>query len=1036
MIKVFLILLALVCIFPIFYTVISRNYEKKAESYAMSKIKGYNENSATIEVKDSVNYLKSQLKRAYLDSLSGKDISGGMGITLGKAMERQLSLGLDLKGGMSVVMAIEQDDVLKQLSNNSKDPQFLKALANANEMQKVKADPYLDLFKKEFERINPNSKLASLFMNQKFDGKINFGMSNDQVINVLRAEVDASVGNTFNVVKTRIDQFGVVQPNVNLEKTTGRIILELPGVDDPKRVESILQTTAELGFWRTYENRIIGNILFNKVNEVLRDIKTMEKKKTTLTVAANTPDSNQVVPTPVVDNNSSISALTGTKTDTGKTAALKDTTKADKVDSTFNPLFDVLSPNITEMEGGQKGQMWGSGCLVGYARQANLSKVDELLAYDQVKALLPQDCKLLWSAKSISDKDKIYGLYAIRDKGNLHTAPLSGDAIIDATPSFDQNGNPVVSLKMDGTGAEKWRMMTAEAANHKGDLDDPKEQIAIVLDNKVFSAPVVNGEIAGGESQITMGSAKDGIQESQDLANVLKAGKLDAKTKIIEESVVGPTLGKEASTRGLFSFLIALVVVCIVMVVYYNTAGIVADIALVINLFFIICAIIGFGTALTLPGLAGIILTIGMAVDASIIIFERVREELAKGKNLATAIQDGFTKSYSAIIDANVTNFYTALILYLFGKGPIKGFGTILMIGIGSSFITGVILSRIIFEDFFVARNKDVKFDTGFSKGLFKNFHFDFIGKSKMFIIASIVVIGIGAISALTRGFDLGVDFQGGRKFVVKFDKEVSLTDVSKDMANSLTGTPIVKTFGTTGDRIQVTTSYLVEQDNPSADSVVLSKVYAAAKKHYKNAPDFETFKSSKFIESKSKIGATIAEDIKTSSFLTSVIAIIGIFIYIVIRFRKWQFGAGVVVALIHDVAFTLGIFSLFKGILPFSLEVDQTIIAAVLTLIGYSMNDTVVVFDRIRENLREGKHANLKDLFDHAMNSTLSRTIMTSFYTFTTMVIIFIFGGESVRGFSFAMILGIIVGTYSSIFIAAPVAYHLLKGNLEEAKK
>ena len=1032
MIKFFLILLALVCIFPIFYTVVSRNYEQKADMYAMSKIKGYNENTATIEVKDSVNYLKSQLKRAFLDSLGGKDVSAGLGITLNKAMENQLSLGLDLKGGMSVVMAIEQDDVLKQLSNNSKDPQFLKALANANEMQKSKADAYLDLFKVEFEKINPNSKLASLFMNQKFDGKINFGMSNDQVIAVLKTFVDASAENTFKVVKTRIDQFGVNQPNVNLEKTTNRIILELPGVDDPKRVESILQTTAELGFWRTYENKIIGNILFNKANDVLRDIKTMEKKK----MGSNTKDTTVMAAVANEEGASSISNIAGAKTDTGAKAKIDTAAKAEKIDSTFNPLFDVLSPNITQMEGNQKGQMWGQGCLVGYARQANMAKVEALLAYDQVKALLPQDCRLIWSAKSISDKDKVYGLYAIRDKGNLRTAPLSGDVIIDATPSFDQNGNPIVNLKMDATGGEKWRMMTSEASSHKGDLEDPKEQIAIVLDNKVFSAPVVNGEIAGGESQITMGTAKDGIQESQDLANVLKAGKLDAKTRIIQESVVGPTLGKEASAKGLMSFLIALVVVCIVMVFYYNTAGIIADISLVINLFFIICAIIGLHTALTLPGLAGIILTIGMAVDASIIIFERVREELAKGKTLAMAIQDGFSKSYSAIIDANVTNFYTALILYLFGKGPIKGFGTILMIGIGSSFITGVILSRIIFEDFFVARNKDVKFDTPFSKGLFKNFNFDFIGKSKFFIGVSVFVIAIGLISALTRGFDLGVDFQGGRKYVIKFDKEVGLTEVSKDMATSLTGAPIVKTFGTTGDKIQVTTSYLVEQDNPVADSIVMLKVYDAAKKHYKVAPSIEMFRTSKYVESTSKIGATIAEDIKNSSFITSIIAIIGIFIYIVIRFRKWQFGAGVVVSLVHDVAFTLGIFSLFKGILPFSLEVDQTIIAAVLTLIGYSMNDTVVVFDRIRENLREGKHLTLKDLFDHAMNSTLSRTIMTSFYTFTTMVIIFIFGGESVRGFSFAMILGIIVGTYSSIFIAAPVAYHLLKGNLEEAKK
>jgi SecD/SecF fusion protein len=1029
MIKVFLVLLALVCIFPIFYTVTSRSYEKKADNYALSKLKGYNENTATIEVKDSVNYLKSQYKRAFLDSLSGKDVSGGAGITLSKAMERQLSLGLDLKGGMSVVMAIEQDDVLKQLSNNSKDPQFNNALAKANERQKSDSRPYLDIFKDEFERINANSKLASLFMNQKFDGKINFGMSNSQVVEVLRKEVDASVGNTFNVVKARIDQFGVVQPNVNLEKSTGRIILELPGVDDPKRVESILQTTAELGFWRTYENRVIGNILFNRGNEVLRDIKTLEKNKIAKT------DTNIV--NAAVEPTSSLSALAGGKSDSTKIDTTKaNTAKADKVDSTFNPLFEVLSPNVTEMEGGGKGQMWGQGSLVGYARQADMSKVDALLAYDQVKALLPQDCKLFWTAQSISDKDKIYGLHAIRDKGNLKAAPLSGDAIVDATPSFDQSGNPIVSLKMDATGAEKWKMMTAEASSHKGDIEDPKEQIAIVLDNRVFSAPVVNGEIAGGESQITMGSAKNGIQESQDLANILKAGKLDAKTRIIEKSVVGPTLGKEASSKGIMSFLIALVIVCIVMLLYYNTAGIVADISLVVNLFFIICAIIGFGTALTLPGLAGIILTIGMAVDASIIIFERIREELAKGKSLALAVSDGFTKSYSAIIDANVTNFYTALILYLFGKGPIKGFGAILMIGILSSMITGVILSRIILEDFFIARGKNVKFDTGFSKGLFKNFNFDFIGKSKMFIIGSVIVIVIGSISALTRGFDLGVDFQGGRKYVIKFDKEVALTDISKDMAASLGGAPIVKTFGTTGDRVQVTTSELVNEDNAVADAKVLEKVYEAAKKHYKVAPDLKTFNSTKYVESTSKIGATIAEDIKSSSIYTALIAIIGIFIYIVIRFRKWQFGAGVVVSLIHDVAFTLGIFSLFKGILPFSLEVDQTIIAAVLTLIGYSMNDTVVVFDRIRENLREGKHATLKELFDHAMNSTLSRTIMTSFYTFTTMVIIFIFGGESVRGFSFAMILGILVGTYSSIFIAAPVAYHLLKGNLEEARK
>lgn len=1032
-IKVFVILLVVVCFIPIYYTYISRSYESKAESYAKSKVVGYNENTATLEVKDSVSYLLTQYKRAFLDSVGGKDISFGAGFTLNQAMERQLSLGLDLKGGMSVSMAIEQDDVLKQLSNQSKDPQFLKALENAKLRQNNSNQTYLQLFKEEFEKINPNAKLAGLFMNQKFDGKINFGMSNEQVVNVLKDEVEASINNTYNVVKSRIDQFGVVQPNVNLETTTGRIILELPGVDDPKRVEKLLETTAELGFWRTYENRVIGAILFNQANEILRDIITMERKKGSAASKDTTisPDSSLASNT----GSSLLNSIAGNKADTGKKAAIDTSAKAEKIDSTFNPLFDVLQPNIVNMDG-NKGQMWANGSLVGYARQNNIDKVNQLLSYERVRALLPQDCRLLWSNQSISETEKIYGLYAIRDKGNLRTAPLTGDVIIDATAEFSQEGEPTVSLKMDATGAEVWRRMTAEASSHKGDLDDPKEQIAIVLDDRVCSAPVVNGEIGGGNSQITMGSAKNGIAESKDLASILKAGKLDAKTRIIEKSVVGPTLGKEARKKGIYSFLIALVIVCIVMVAYYNTAGIIADISLLINLFFIFCAIISFGTALTLPGLAGIILTIGMAVDASIIIFERIREELARGKSMAIAVKDGFTRSYSAIIDANVVNFYTALILYLVGKGPIKGFGAILMIGIISSMITGVILSRIFIEDFFVEKNRELKFDTPFSKGLFKNFNFDFVGKGKYFIAASVLVIIIGSASILFSGFDLGVDFRGGRKYVIKFDKEVALTDVSSDLAKSLGGTPVVKTFGATGDRIQVTTSYLVDQDNRTADSLVLMKVYEGTKKHFVKTPQFSDFYNNKYVESTSKIGATIAQDIKTSSIWTSIIAIIGIFIYIVIRFRKWQFGAGVVVSLVHDVAFTLGIFSIFKHVMPFSLEVDQTIVAAVLTLIGYSMNDTVVVFDRIRENLREGKHANLADLFNYAMNSTLSRTIMTSFYTFTTMVVIFILGGESVRGFSFAMIIGILIGTFSSIFIASPVAYYFLKGSLEEARK
>jgi len=1024
LIKVFLILLALVCILPIFYTVTSRSYDKKSFVFAESKLKGFNENDKSLsqEVVDSMKDLKTKYRRAFLDSLSGKNV--GLGITLGKAMERQLGLGLDLKGGMSVVMAIEQDDVLSQLANGSKDPQFMKALGLANAKQQTDARPYLILFQEEFEKIDPKTKLAGLFMNQKFQDKINFGMTNSQVIEVLQKEVDASVKNTFNVVKTRIDQFGVVQPNVNLEERTGRILLELPGVEDPKRVESILQTTAELGFWYTYDNREIGSILFNRGNDVIRNILTIEKSK-----AKNAGIVLPTAPTNDLAQMSSAGKDTTKKDSSALAAAVIDTSKAEKVDSTFNPLFDVLQPSLSSDQ-----KQFAAGPIIGYAKMKDMDKVNAFLDYNQVRALFNQNVRFFWSAQSISESDKIYALYAIKDKGNLKIAPLGGDAIIEAVAGFDQ-GTPIVSLTMDGTGADKWKRMTHEAADHKGDENDPKECIAIVLDNKVFSAPIVNGEISGGRSQITMGGGKNGVQESQDLANVLKAGKLDAKTRIIEESVVGPTLGAEAIQKGMMSFIIALVLVMIVMVMYYNKAGIVADIALMVNIFFIFCAIVGFGTVLTLPGLAGIILTIGMAVDTSIIIFERIREELARGKSLSNSISDGFTKSYSAIIDANVANFYTAFILYYFGKGPIKGFGTILMIGIGSSILTGVVLSRIIFEDFFIDKNRSVKFDTAFSKGLFKNFNFDFVGKSKLFIGISVAFIIIGTGSALFRGFDLGVDFKGGRKYVIRFDKPVNTSDIAKTLDPMLSDVPVVKTYGTNGDRVQITTAHLSNVDSKEANEAVLKIIYSGVKGYYANAPTEEKFNSPFYIESSNKIGATVAEDIKSSSIYTSIIAIIGIFVYIAIRFRKWQFGAGVVVSLIHDVAFTLGVFSIFKGILPFSLEVDQTIVAAVLTLIGYSMNDTVVVFDRIRENLREHKTGNLHDLFNFAMNSTLSRTIMTSFYTFTTMLIIFIFGGETVRGFSFAMLIGILVGTYSSIFIAAPVAYHLLKGDIAKAK-
>lgn len=1015
-IKVLLIILAVIALYQLSFTYIASNFEKKADQFAAQKVGIASFDGLDLQTKDSLNTLKKQFKREYMDSIGPKKAPlfyGFLGLTYNKCMENQINLGLDLKGGMSVVLEIDVADVLKSLSNNPKDPQLLKAIEDANLLQQQGGENFVASFQKAYEKNNPSGKLASLFMSQTFEDRFNYNSTNDEVVAELNKEVDAAVTNTFKVLQTRIDRFGVVQPNISLEEATNRIVLELPGVEDPARVRRIITETAELGFWDTWENREVIDYMV-QANDALKDV---------LRATKQTDSTNMSAANAGTDNGDGgllgqLAAEDSTQKNEG--SAVKDSTQAEEAavaeeGDDFNPLFELMSLNIYSGENGQR--MAGEGPTVGFALGKDIDRLNSYFQMERVKSVLPQDLRLLWSAKPVNEESGVYALYAIKARPDQTSAPLAGEVITNASQDFQQ-GTPSVTLSMNGAGTDKWKRMTEEASNK-----DPKASIAIVLDNRVFSAPRVNEPIPSGTSVI---SGSMSIEEAQDLANILKAGKLDAKTSIIEESVVGPTLGAESIRKGMMALLIAFVLVILFMLFYYNKAGFIADLALLANVFFIFGAVADRHATLTLPGLAGLVLTIGMAVDANVIIFERIKEELSKGKSLRMAIADGFNKSYSAIIDANVTTLFTAFILLFFGEGPIKGFGTILFIGIISSVITAVLLGRILIEDVFFKGDGSIKFSTGLTDKLFNNFNFKFVDKAKVFFAISNIVMVIALAAILFRGFDFGVDFKGGRNFVVNFDQAVSAPDIQKEVAKQVKDVPVVKSFGGTANRVQITTSYLVEDKDEKADSIVTYLVYTAVKGNYTKTPTFDEFKSNN-LERTVKVGSSIADDIKSSAWKVSLLAALGIFIYILFRFRKWQYGAAALVATLHDTIITLGLFAIFKGLFPFSLEVDQAIVAAILTLIGYSINDTVIVFDRIREFFAEHPTTSKKVNVDNAINSTLSRTIMTSFTTLITVIIIFLFGGDAVKGFSFALLFGIVIGTYSSIFVAAPVALWLM---------
>ncbi len=979
-IRFFAIALSIACLYSLSFTFVANKVESDAKEFAAGDIK---------------------LEKAYLDSME-TEVVYNLGLakfTYQECKQLQLNLGLDLKGGMDVTMEISLSDLVRSMANNNSDTTFNKAVRIAEQKSARSDKNFIDLFYDEYRALDPNVKLASVFATKENSSRISYSSTNEDIIKVLKEESQSAIDRSFNILRTRIDKFGVTQPNIQLQQGTNRVLIELPGVSDPDRVRKLLQGSAQLEFWDVYANsEMIG--FLDKANKSLKD------KLSISTPAAKLSSDTS-------------STLDTTKKESSDLALLKnvksDSSKNDTANQSFenfskeNPLFAVLNPNLAQNEQGQ--QVVAPGPVVGYSLLRDTAKVNSYLAMPEVKANFPSDVRFKWGVKSINDKN-VFELYAIKANTRDGKAPLGGEVISDARADIDQKGNPEVIMAMNTDGAKIWRRMTAEASADK----DNKKSIAIVLDNYVYSAPTVQNEISGGVSNI---SGSFTVNETKDLANVLKAGKLPAPARIIGGGVVGPSLGKESINAGLISSVIGLIVVLIFMALYYNKAGLIADLALVINVFFIMGILASLGAVITLPGIAGIVLTIGMSVDANVLIYERVREELETGKSFRMAIADGFRNAYSSIIDANVVTLISGVILYTFGSGPILGFATTLIIGIVTSLFAAIFISRLIFEGQ-IAKDKVVSFSNKMTQGFFKDSNFDFLSRRKIFYAISTVIIVAGIISLFVRGLSFGVDFKGGRTYVVRFDKEVSVGEIRTALTSEFGGAPEVKTFGSS-NQVKITTSYLIEKSSDEDEKLVESKLMSGLSGIGDNTGK---------ILSRQKVGPTIADDIKTSAVWAILLSLAAVFLYIYIRFKRWQFGMGALVALLHDVLILLSIFSIFNGILPFSLDIDQQFIAAVLTVMGYSMNDTVVVFDRVREymNLHHTKNEGLAPVINNALNSTLSRTVVTGLTTMFVLVILFIFGGEILRGFSFAMLIGVIFGTYSSLFVATPIVVDFIR--------
>ena len=989
------ILLMLASIWQLSFTLVTNRQESKAEKYAEAKAEAAMQTAAFGKVAegDRAFYLDSIRKdenRRYIDSISSEKIY--FGYTYKDVKAKAINLGLDLKGGMNVMLQVQLKDLVKALAGGNEAPEFTQALALAQERSVNSRQDFITLFAEAWEETSNGMPLAQIFGTYEMRDKIGPESTDAEVIEVIRGESESAISNSFNVLRNRIDRFGVTQPNIQKLGNSGRILVELPGVKEPERVRKLLQGTASLEFWATYDNAEIEMYL----------------AEANATLANLLADTDEVAAEETTAEGDDLLAqeLQQAENDAAAEAAYRKQ----------NPLFSVLQPS------GARGY-----ACIGYAHYADTALVNKYLAMPQVKQMFPPEFKAMWSVKAsqMDPNQNIFELVAIKATSRDGKAPLDGGVVTDARVQYgNTGGNPEVSMSMNAEGANIWARMTKENIG---------KQIAIVLDGMVYSYPTVNGEISGGSSQITGNFT---LEEAEDLANVLKSGKLPAPATIIQEQVVGPSLGAESINAGLISFIIAFVLVLLYMVFFYQGAGLVADIALLCNVVLLFGTLVSFGAVLTLPGIAGLVLTLGMAVDANVIIYERVKEELRAGKGLSKAIADGYSNAYSAIIDGQFTTFLTGVVLFMFGSGPVQGFATTLIIGIITSVLTSVFITRIIFDDR-VTKGKNITFDNKLTRNFLQNTKVDFIGKKKIAYIVSGALILISLVSIFTKGFTYGVDFTGGRTYVVRFDKPVTAEEVRAAAIVEFDGAVEVKQFGGES-QMKITTQYLVENESTEADAEVEAKLYNALKGFFASELTFAEFTSTldnpNGIISSDKVGPTIANDITRNAIIAVIIALFVIFAYIAVRFKGWTWGLGGVVGLAHTALIVIGFFSLFSGILPFSLDIDQTFIAAILTIIGYAINDTVVIFDRIREYKTLHPKADFRQNVNEALNSTLSRTMNTSLTTLVTMLAIAIFGGEVIRGLAVALILGIVIGTYASIFIATPIMFDVTKK--AEAKK
>lgn len=1006
-IRLVAILIAIACVYQLSFTWATRNQEKKAREYAANAVKveqtlpSFN----LVSDLDKAFYLDSLTRvkeRYFIDSITAEKVY--FGFTYKEIKEKEINLGLDLKGGMNVMLEVSVPELVTSLSGNSTNPLFLEAMKVAKGNLSPSRTDFIALFGEAWDQAAPGQRMSQVFGTYEMRDRIKPESSNEEVLKIIREESESAISNSFNVLRNRIRRFGVTQPNIQKIGTTGRILVELPGVKEPARVRKLLQGTASLEFWETYENQEVYGYLV-EANKAVKEMLDAAKEPVTAT------DSTKVA----ADSTKTESEALLSQIKSEDSLSVADAQLAEQ-----NPLFFALDPNVAQ------GQLLAGPC-VGRAHYRDTAKIGAWLRSPQVSTQFPADLKLMWTVKPIDDAGVIFELIAIKSTTRDGKAPLDGGVVTDANKSFgNTSGTPEVDMAMNAEGSRIWANMTA---NNIG------RTIAIVLDGMVYSYPRVNSEITGGRSQI---SGNFTMTEADDLANVLKSGKLPAPARIVQEAVVGPSLGSESINAGLISFVIAFLLVLIYMVLFYYGAGFVANIALLTNVLFLFGALVSFGEVLTLPGIAGIVLTLGMAVDANVIIYERIREELRGGKALRLAVSDGYKNAYSAIVDGNLTTIITGVVLAIFGSGPVQGFATTLVIGIITSLMTSIFITRLIF-DWRLERNKNITFDNKYTRNFLQNTKVDFVGLRRKAYIFSITAMVIALGFIFVKGFSYGVDFTGGRTYVIRFDQEVTTAAARTALLKEFDGSVEVKQFGG-GSQMKVTTKYLIEDNSEATDAVVDAKIYNALRGLFKNDLTLEEFTATtenpNGIVSSEKVGPTIADDIKRDAFIAVIIALIAIFVYIAARFRNWTWGTGGVVALMHDAIFVMGFFAIFSGLLPFSLDVDQSFIAAILTIIGYSINDTVIIFDRIREYRALYPKRDLKENINEALNSTLSRTVNTGGTTLVVLIAIALFGGEVIRGFSVALIVGVIIGTYSSIFIATPVVYDLYVRKMSKQKE